>query len=191
MAEPDVTGLLEAVGRGETEAYDRLIGAIQTRLHEMAAHQMRHERGDHTLRPTALVNEAYIRLVGDDPEWANRKHFFGAAAEAMRRVLIDHARKRAAAKRGGGVHPVTLHELNIRSEEPDLDLLGLHEALDALEELDVRLSRVVRLRYFAGFGIEEVAEILGISPATVKRDWTYARAWLLERMRQEDPSGDP
>ena len=185
MADPEVTRLLEAVGRGDEGAYDRLVPAIYDRLRELAAARMRGERAGHTLQPTALVNEAWMRLVGDEAQWDGRGHFYGAAAEAMRRVLIDHARKKGAEKRGGDVHRVTLHELNVASDEPDLDVLALHEALEALEEMDGRLAQVVRLRYFGGFTTEEVAGILDVSPATVKRDWRYARAWLLERMKGE------
>jgi RNA polymerase sigma factor (TIGR02999 family) len=183
MTNAEVTLLLDAMARGDQEAHERLVPVIERRLHELAEARMRRERPDHTLQPTELVNEAYIRLAGGGQAWENRAHFYGAAAEAMRRVLIDHARRRAAEKRGGGVEQVTFHDLNVAVEEPEIDLFGLDEALQALGEVDGRLAQVVRLRYFAGFGIEEVAEILGVSPATVKRDWTYARAWLLERMR--------
>jgi len=182
MSDPDVTRLLEAVGRGEREALERLVPAIEGRLRELAESKMRRERSDHTLQPTELVNEAYIRLVGSTQSWQSRAHFLGAAAEAMRRVLVDHARRRAAEKRGGGLEHVTFHDLDVASEEPDVDVLGLDDALAALAEVDERLVRVVTLRYFAGFTVEEVAEILGISAPTVKRDWTYARAWLLEHM---------
>ena len=183
MTDAQVTQLLDAMARGDDHAHERLVPLIEHRLHELAEGRMRRERPDHTLQPTELVNEAYIRLAGDGQAWENRAHFFGAAAEAMRRVLIDHARRRAAEKRGGGVEQVTFYELNVQVEEPDVDVFGLDEALEALSEVDMRLAQVVRLRYFAGFSIEEVAEILQVSPATVKRDWTYARAWLLERLR--------
>jgi len=182
MSETDVTVLLQAASRGEEGAFDRLVPVIERRLHELAVARMRRERADHTLEPTELVHEAWIRLAGGEQRWEARTHFFGAASEAMRRVLVDHARRRAAEKRGGGVERVTFHELKVQSDEPDIDVLGLNEALEALEREDPRLSGVVRLRYFGGFGIHEVAELLGVSPATVKRDWTYARAWLLERM---------
>lgn len=185
MSQTDVTRLLEAIGQGEVDAYDRLVPLIQKRLREMARSRMRVERADHTLQPTALVNEAYIRLVGSDAEWENRAHFFGAAAEAMRRVLIDHARKRSAEKRGADLERVTFQEMNVVSEEPEIDVLALDEALTALEAVDVRLGQVVRLRFFAGFNIDEVAEILGISTATVKRDWRYSRAWLFDHMSQD------
>lgn len=182
MSRREVTLLLDALRRGEDDAYDRLVPLIEARLHELAANRMRRERADHTLQPTELVNEAFIRLAGGKQEWDDRAHFFGAASEAMRRVLIDHARRRSAEKRGGGAEQVTFHELDVVSEEPEVDVIALDEALTALEEVDLRLAQVVRLRYFAGFSIEEVGEILGISTATVKRDWTYARAWLFERM---------
>lgn len=143
---------------------------------------MRHERSDHTLQPTELVNEAYLRVAADDADWENRAHFFGAAVEAMRRVLVDHARRRAAEKRGGGMERITFEDLHVASDEPDTNVLALDRALDALEAEDARLARVVRLRYFGGFTIDEVADMLGVSPATVKRDWTYARAFLQDRM---------
>ncbi len=182
MTDVEVTELLGALARGEAEAHRRLVPVIERRLHELAEARMRRERADHTLQPTELVNEAYLRLAGGDQVWENRAHFFGAAAEAMRRVLVDHARRRAAEKRGGGLEQVTFRELNVAADEPDVDLLALDRALEALAEEDERLGRVVHLRYFAGFGIREVADILGVSPATVKRDWTYARAWLLDWM---------
>ncbi len=176
----EITLLLQAVGGGDEGALDRLIPLIQARLHEMASYRMRQERAGHTLQPTALVNEAYMRLAGG--QWENRIHFFGAAAEAMRRVLVDHARKVRAEKRGGGAERVTFSRLEVAAEEPDLDILALDEALQALEEEDRRLAQVVQLRYFVGLNIDETADVLGVSPATVKRDWVYARAWLRERM---------
>ena len=182
MSSSDVTRILEAVGRGEDGAYERLVPLIEGRLHELAVARMRRERPDHTLQPTALVNEAYLRLAGGEVDWENRAHFLGAASEAMRRVLVDHARKRAAEKRGAGAERVTFYDLQVVAAEPDVDVLGLDEALTALEAEDARLAEVVRLRYFGGFGITEVSELLEVSPATVKRDWTYARAWLFEYM---------
>jgi RNA polymerase sigma factor (TIGR02999 family) len=145
---------------------------------------MWHERGEHTLQATALIHEAYLRLVDQRRvEWRNRAHFFGIAAQMMRRVLVDHARGRLAAKRGGDIRPVTLEseiDADVQADDADagLDVLALHEALERLAELDPPQARLVELRYFGGLNIDETAEALGISPATVKREWTVARAWL-------------
>lgn len=148
----------------------------------MAVNRMRMESAGHTLQPTALVNEACLRLMGGGTEWQNRRHFFGAAAEAMRRVLVDHARRRDAAKRGGGLLRVTLTGLDLEDAGADVDVLALEDALQELEAENTRLARLVELRFFAGFSIEEAAAALDISSATVKRDWSFTRAWLLERM---------
>ncbi len=184
--ESEVTKLLAAVNDGQKQAYDRLLQAIYTHLHRLAESRMRRERAGHTLQPTELVNEAYLRMAEGDVQWENRRHFFGAAAEAMRRVLIDHARKRLSEKRGGDAHKTTFSEMNVAAEDPDIDVIALDEAIQALETERPRLGQIVRLRYFAGTSIEETAEILEIGPATVKRDWTYARAWLYERMTNTD-----
>jgi RNA polymerase sigma factor (TIGR02999 family) len=148
----------------------------------MAGARMARERPGHTLQATALVNEAYLRLAPGEKQWENRAHFFGAAAHAMRRILVDHARRHQASKRGGEARRVTFDDLAVAAGEPGLDLLALDQALDALAEEEPRLAEVVHLRYFAGLGITETAALLDTSPATVKRDWTFARAWLLERM---------
>jgi RNA polymerase sigma factor (TIGR02999 family) len=177
-----ITELLEAAGRGEPRAQARLLEAVYADLHKLAAAQMRRERPGHTLQPTALVNEAYLRLVDGQVAWENRRHFFGAAAEAMRRVLVDHARRRGAEKRGGDLERVTLMDLEVPDQRQDLDLVELDDALRLLAEHDERLARLVELRFFAGLSIEQTAEVLGISPATAKRDWAYARAWLFDRM---------
>jgi RNA polymerase sigma factor (TIGR02999 family) len=176
----EITRLLAVVARGGdvAESDARLLELLEERLRRMARARMRGERPDHTLRPTELVNEAYLRIADRDGAWDNRAHFFGAAVEAMRRILVEHARRRAAEKRGGGVERVTFDDLEVASDEPDTDVLALDEALKALEAEDERLAGVVRLRYFGGYTIIEVAELLDVSPATVKRDWTYARAWL-------------
>ncbi len=179
-----VTSLLESVNAGEPEAYSRLLELLHSELHQLAEAKMRRERADHTLQPTVLVNEAYLRLLQGGSKWQNSSHFFGAAAEAMRRILIDHARKRLSEKRGGDAQRVTFSEMNVSVEDPDVDLLALDEAINALQEVNPRLSQVVQLRYFAGLSIEETAELLDIGPATVKRDWAYARAWLYERMSE-------
>ncbi len=182
MSNADVTQLLGSVNSGDSGAYERLLSVVHGELRKLAQSRMRGERPDHTLQPTALVNEVYVRLAGTPADWQNRAHFFGAAAQAMRRILVDHARKRAAAKRGDGAQQVTFAELEVTAEDPELDVLALDEALDALAAEHPRLGQVVHLRYFAGLTIEETAEITGTAPATVKRDWTFARAWLYERM---------
>ena len=185
MGRSEVSLLFEAMNAGDDDAHGRLSPLIYDELRRLAESHMRRERPGHTLQPTELVNEAYLRLVQGATEWKNRAHFFGAAAQAMRRVLVDHARQRAAQKRGAGAEHVTFDELAVNVEQPEIDVLELDEALEALEHEDPRLCRVVHLRYFAGFSIEETAEVLDLSPATVKRDWTYARAWLYERMRAD------
>jgi RNA polymerase sigma-70 factor (ECF subfamily) len=182
LASEDVTRLLNQAGSGDAGALDQLLEQVYGELRRMAGAKMRSERQDHTLQPTALVNEAYMRLVQGEPTWENRAHFFGAASEAMRRILVDHARKHAAEKRGGDATRVTFSDLNVQAESGDVNLLALDEALNALTKMDERLGLVVRLRYFAGLSIPETAKIMNSSPATVKRDWNYARAWLFEQM---------
>ena len=155
--------------------------AIYGELHRQAARAMRHENDGHTLQATALVHEAYIRLVDQQRvEWRNRAHFYGIASQVMRRVLVDHARGRQAEKRGGGMQQITLGhaEQGAAQRDDTIDILDLHEALERLAALDPDQARVVELRYFGGLNINETAELLGISPATVKREWAVARAWL-------------
>lgn len=185
MGSKDVTLLLDRVNQGERHAYEQLLSLVYDELRRMAKGRMRMESAGHTLQPTALVNEACLRLIDSGTEWQNRRHFFGAAAEAMRRVLVDHARKRDAAERGGGLHRVTLTNLDIEAPDANVDLLALEEALQALEKESARLARLVELRFFVGLSIEEAADALELSPATVKRDWSFARAWLMERLAQE------
>jgi len=184
MTEGDVTAILDAVNAGQPGAHDRLIRVIYRELHQMAASRMRGERDDHTLQPTALVNEVYLRLVRDTRQWQGRGHFFAAAAEAMRRILIEHARQRNADKRGGKRERVTLADVAAGAGAPmgDLDLCELDEALAALQEEDPRVATVVNLRFFAGLSVQETGKLLELSPATVKRDWTYAKAWLRDRL---------
>ena len=161
---------------------DALIPIVYEELRRLAHHYMRGERAGHTLQTTALVNEAYLRLVDIERiEWRSRGHFFAMAATVMRRVLVDHARERARDKRGGGVVFTTLAEQGITSS-PAIDVLALDEALDRLADMDPQQARIVELRYFTGLTIEETAVALGISSATVKRDWTWARAWLYQRL---------
>ena len=179
----EITRLLAAMGRGgEPGDEARLVRLVEARLRRLATGRLRRERADHTLQPTELVNEAYLRIAGTEGRWENRAHFFGAAAQAMRRILIDHARQRAAHKHGGGMNRVTFEDLAVAVDDADTDILALDEALAALEQEDARLAEVVRLRYFVGLSIAETAEQLAVSVATVKRDWAYARARLAELM---------
>lgn len=182
----DVTQLLLDWNNGDKAALDKLIPAVYKELRRVAAHYLRGERSGHTLQPTALVHEAYLRLINQTQvTWQNRVHFFGAAAQIMRRILVDHARERNAAKRGGGAYKLTLDEALAPSfGPPDVDLIGLDHALEELAALDTQQGRVVELRFFGGLSIEETAEVLGISAATVKRDWTTAKLWLRRRMEK-------
>jgi RNA polymerase sigma factor (TIGR02999 family) len=184
-----VTVLLQRWGAGDATAMDALMPLVHDQLRRLAQSYMRRERAGHTLEPTALVNEAYVRLVDQrDVRWAGRGHFFAIAAKAMRRVLVDHARGHQAAKRGGGGERVTLSSIAADGRGPDdLDVLWLHEALEKLAALDSRQARVVELRYFSGLTVEEVAEALHISPATVKREWATARCWLAVRLKGQPP----
>jgi RNA polymerase sigma factor (TIGR02999 family) len=177
---PDVTGLLLAWSAGDAAAGERLLAAIYDELHGQAARAMRREGEAHTLQATAVVHEAYLRLVDQRRvEWRNRAHFYGVAAQMMRRVLVDHARARLAGKRGGALQRVSLAGLGAAAaDETDLDVLALHDALERLAALDPDQARLVELRYFGGLGIEDTADALGVSPATVKREWAVARAWL-------------
>jgi RNA polymerase sigma factor (TIGR02999 family) len=179
---PDVTQLLLAWGNGAASAGDELLPLIYGELHRQAARAMRRENHEHTLQATALVNEAYLKLVDQRRvQWQNRAQFFGVAAQLMRRILIDHARARHADKRGGDMHRITLgHAEQAAANEADagVDVLALEEALEKLSTLDPKQARLVELRYFGGLTIQETSEILGVSVATVKREWATARAWL-------------
>lgn len=177
----DVGSLLKEVNAGDEKAFDALVALVYGELRRMAGSMMRGQGAGHTLQPTALVNEAYLRLVQGKTQWEGRAHFFGAAARAMRQVLMAHARHHAAQKRDGGVR-VTFHDIDVAAPEPALDLLALDEALIALARVDERYARVMELRYFAGCSVPEIAELTGRSVATVKRDWAYARAWLYDYM---------
>jgi RNA polymerase sigma factor (TIGR02999 family) len=174
----EITRLLRGLG-SDGRAIDGILPAVYDELRELARRRMRSERADHTLDPTDLVHEAYRRLSHlDRIEWKNRTHFFALAAQAMRRVLVDHALRRRTARRGGSRRRTPLDDAMLVSEQHADDVLALHEALTALEQLQPRLARTVECRYFAGYSVEETAEVLGVSPATVKRDWSVARAWL-------------
>lgn len=178
----DVADLLQQVNAGTPGAFDALVALVYGELRRMAGSLMRRQASGHTLQPTALVNEAYLRLLRTEGHWDGRAHFFGAAARAMRQVLMAHARQRAAQKRAGGAVRVTFSDLDVQTPEPSLDLFALDEALTALASHGERFAQVVEFRYFAGCSVPEIAEITGRSLATVKRDWAYARAWLHERM---------
>jgi RNA polymerase sigma factor (TIGR02999 family) len=182
---PRVTELLLAWGGGDQGAFDNLLPLIYGELRRLAAHYLRGERPDHTLQPTALVHEAYLRLVGQTgTSWQNRAHFFGAAAQVMRRILVDQARQYQASKRGGGEHKVTLAEGVALARERDVNLLALEEALTRLEGIAPEQCRVVELRFFGGLSIDEAAEVMGVSEATVTRQWRAARAWLRRELRK-------
>jgi RNA polymerase sigma factor (TIGR02999 family) len=188
-APPDVTGLLLAWRAGDRGAGDRLIQAVYHELHRQAARAMRHEDVAHTLQPTALVNEAYLRLIDQRRiEWRNRAQFFGVAAQVMRRILVDHARGRLAEKRGGGAAAVSLNDAQSARDHPlagdGIEILVLHEAIERLSAFDPIQARIVELRYFAGLSIEETADALESSPATIKREWVIARAWLRRELER-------
>jgi len=180
---PNVTQLLVAWSAGDPTALDQLTPVIQQELHRLAARQMAGERPGHILQPTALVNEAYMRLVNwKEAQWQNRAHFFGTAARIMRRVLVDMARTRGRDKRGGGQVHVSLSEAEQQPAAQRADLMALDEAMKALELVDIRKSRVVELRYFGGLSLEEAALVLNVSVTTVRRDWSFARAWLFREL---------
>jgi RNA polymerase sigma factor (TIGR02999 family) len=175
----EVTLLLQGWRSGDRKALDALLPLVYEELRRLAHFQLQKERQDHTLQTGALVHEAYLRLVGlNPPDWESRKHFFAIAAQLMRQILVDYARRRVAAKRGGGACKLSLDEATVVSKQRDIDVLSLDDALKALAKIDPRQSRVVELRFFAGLSLEEISEALEIAPATVQRDWTAARAWL-------------
>lgn len=183
--DPSITELLHAVRDNREGALDELAAAIYDDLHTLAAGYLRRERPDHTLQPTALVHEAFLRLVDQTrTDWKSRAHFFGIAAQAMRRILVDHARRTLAAKRDGG-EPITFDDTMLASAPSSAEVLRVNEALEALAAIDPRQARVVELRFFVGFSIEETAEVLDISPATVSREWTLARAWLHDELSRQ------
>lgn len=170
----------------EKEALDELMPAVYDELRRQAARYLRREKAGHTLQTTALIHEAYLRLVDQrNVQWQNRAHFFGIAAQMMRRILVDHARTKKRAKRGGSDVKVSLADATIPVNERDLDVVALDEALTRLAEIDEQQSRVVELRFFSGLTVEETAEVMGISPATVKRDWSVAKAWLHRELSGE------
>ena len=179
LSPQDVTGLLLDWEQGDSGAFARLMPLVYDELRRIAHRHMRREQGGHTLQTTALVNEAYLRLAGEHKiEWESRAHFFGVMARVMRHVLIDHARRRGYAKRGGGAQQVSLSDAAVMTRQRAAELVALDEALEELARLDPRKSRVVELRYFGGLSHEEAADVLDISPMTVRREWRAAQAWL-------------
>lgn len=183
-----ITDLLARWRSGEREALDLLMPLVYEELRTVARHYLRRERPDHTLQSTALVHEAFVRLVGQKPpEWKDRKHFYGVAARLMRQILVDHARAHSAGKRGGDVLKVELTEANAGTKTKGVDILALDESLNRLADLDPQQSQIVELRFFSGLSIEDTSELLGLSPATIKRHWTTARAWLFREMNRKSP----
>lgn len=180
----DVTSLLIASSSGDQEALNRLLPLVYDELRRLADRYLHRERSDHTLQPTALVHEAYLRLIDQKVSWANRAHFFGVAAEMMRRILIDHARSHQAAKRGSGGIKLSLDDVLEITDERAADLIALDEALKALAEFDAQKARVVELRFFAGLSIEETAAVLGLGTATITRQWRLAKAWLYHELNR-------
>lgn len=180
---PEITQLLVAWCDGDKTALDTLLPLVEKELHRLAKHYMRRENPGHTLQTTGLVNEAYLRLVEQKSvRWQNRAHFFGIAAQIMRRILLNHARDRHRAKRGGNAVQVSLSEVNVMTDVKSAELIALDEALDRLALIDARKSQVVELRYFGGLSVEETAEVMKISPITVIRDWNMAKAWLAREL---------
>jgi RNA polymerase sigma factor (TIGR02999 family) len=181
---PDrVTGLLIEWSGGNREALDRLLPLVYEELHQLAVARLRRERPNHTLQPTALVHEAYLRLVDQRrADWRNRAQFFGVAAAMMRRILVNHARDRAAQKRGGGIEKVSLSAADDWGGQEELDLFHLDDALTRLTALDARKGQIVDLKFFAGLNTEEIAQVLQLSASTVERDWRFARAWLYDAL---------
>lgn len=178
-SQEEITKLLESYAEGDRAALDELLPLVYDELRRIAHGRLRGERADHTLNTTALVHEAYLKLVQlDRISWQNRAHFFAIASQAMRNILVDYAVKRKAQKRGGGRPKVSLDEVEVRTEARLDELLALHQALKQLETIDARQARIVEYRFFGGLSIDETAEVLGISPATVSRDWAMARAWM-------------
>jgi RNA polymerase sigma factor (TIGR02999 family) len=185
-----VTTLLLAWGNGDEAAFQQLVPLVHRELSRLARRAMAGERPDHTLQPTALVNEVYVRLIEmKTVRWNDRAHFFALSARLMRRILVDIARSKRYQKRGGGAPTVCLDDVDVVSPQKGEDLVALDEALERLAEIDPRRSHVVELRFFGGLGVEETAEVLGVSRHTVMRDWTLARTWLLRELRRSSSGG--
>jgi RNA polymerase sigma factor (TIGR02999 family) len=183
----EVTRLLAAYNGGDRDALEQLLPLVYNELRKLAGSYLRRERADHTLEPTALVHEAYLRLVNQEIAWQNRAHFFGVAAQMMRRILVDHARRHQTDKRGSGGAKLALDEAINLSDERASDLIALDDALTALHALDPQKCRMVELRYFAGLSVEETAQALGVSVATFVRQWKTTKAWLYHQITKEAP----
>jgi len=181
----DVTQLLKAMANGDEKAAEDLLPLVYKELHRLAKGYMRRERQDHTLQATALINEAYMRLAKEETDWNSRAHFIGVAANVMRRVLVDYARQHKAEQRGGGLQRVEMHDDVAISVEKLEEVEQLDAALKLLEKENARQAKVVELRYFGGLSVEEIATFLGVSPRSVKRDWSLARIWLYRQLKQD------
>ena len=188
----EVTRIIEAIQQGETSGSDRLLKAVYDDLRKLAAARLAQESPGQTLQPTALVHEAYLRLIGDNqPDWDGKAHFFGAASEAMRRILIDNARRKKSMKHGGGVNRAAIDPNELAETDQANELLGVHELLDELAAHDARAGELVKLHYFGGLSIEQAAELLQMAPRTAYRKWAYARAWLFRKTNgDEDRPGN-
>ncbi len=187
-----ITKLLQGWRGGDRAALDALVPVVYKELHRLAHCELRKERPDHTLQSTALVHEAYFRLVGQTlPQWESRTHFFAIAAQLMRQILVDYARRHRASKRGSGACMLTLDDAVVLPQRKDVDVVAIDDALNALAEVDPRQSRIVELRFFAGLSLQEISEVMGIATATVQRDWTAARAWLHREISRRPIPGDP
>ncbi len=187
LSQKEITAMLQAWGRGEREASDELVRLVYHELCRQARYHLRRERANHTLQTSALINEAYIKLVEQrSVKWESRTHFFALAAEMMRRILVDHAKTKHRQKRGGKEANLPLEAaLTIKTDEREIDFIALDEALTRLSEIDRQQAKIVELRYFSGLSIEETAKVLEISKATVKRDWTMAKAWLRHELTRK------
>jgi RNA polymerase sigma-70 factor, ECF subfamily len=188
----EITQLLQGWRDGDRKALDALVPIVYKELHRIAHFQLRQERPDHTLQSAALVNEAYVRMVGlRPPHWESRSHFFAIAAQQMRQILVDYARRHRAGKRGGGEETLSLEDTTmlVSGKNKDVDVVALDDALNALAGIDARKAQVVELRFFGGLSFDETAEVLKVSAATVARDWTTARAWLHREMSRESSDG--
>jgi RNA polymerase sigma factor (TIGR02999 family) len=191
-AEPDVTQLLVNWSNGDRRALEQLTPLVYSELRRLASRYLRRERADHTLQSTALVHEAYLKLVDQrNMRWQNRAHFFAIAAQLIRRILVDHARGRQAQKRGAEVYRLSLDEAIGIPDQKDLSVVALDDALNALANIDPQQSRIVELRFFTGLSVEETAEVVGVSPATIKREWVTARAFLYREISGKAPNEGP
>jgi len=189
----DVTQVLNAIAAGDSRAAEQLLPLVYNELRKLAAQKLAHEKPGQTLQATALVHEAYLRLVDAEraQQWNSRGHFFAAAAEAIRRILVDQARRRLSLRRGGDLQRLPIEDLEIEAPEPSADLLAVHEALDRFQDVDPTAAQIVKLRYFAGLTIPQAAEALGISASTADRSWAYARAWLHAELKRDGASRLP